>query len=125
MPTSPSSLTSSAVLVIDDEPAVLRMMVRTLLEAGYTVHQASNGQDALALADELGKPLDLVVTDVRMEPIGDPELATLLFSRGFASRFLFVSGYGIAADYNEQFGHFLPKPFSPQQLVEAVTNLLG
>jgi two-component system cell cycle sensor histidine kinase/response regulator CckA len=76
-------------------------MARTLLEVGYTVYQASSGQEALALAEELGGPLDLVVTDIRMEPTGGPELAALLFSGGFASRFLFVSGYGPAADYNE------------------------
>jgi two-component system, cell cycle sensor histidine kinase and response regulator CckA len=123
MPDRP--LTPPVVLVVDDEPAVLHLMARALLEAGYTVHQASNGEDALALAEKLGKPLDLVVTDIRMEPMAGPELATLLFSRGFALRFLFVSGYGRAPEYNEQFGPFLPKPFSPQRLVEVVADLLG
>jgi two-component system, cell cycle sensor histidine kinase and response regulator CckA len=125
MPAGPRSLTPAVVLVVDDELPVLRMMARSLLEAGYTVHEASSGQDALALAETLGKPLDLVVTDIRMEPIGGPELAESLFARGLASRFLFVSGYGAAAEYNEQFGPFLPKPFSPQRLVEAVADLLG
>ena len=46
MPTAPSSLTTPVVLVVDDEPTVLRLMARTLLEAGYAVHQASNGPDA-------------------------------------------------------------------------------
>jgi two-component system cell cycle sensor histidine kinase/response regulator CckA len=124
MPARPKSLTPAVVLVVDDEPTVLSMMARALLEAGYTVHQASNGQDALALSEELGKPLDLVVTDIRMEPIGGPELATLMFSRGFASRFLFVSGYGPAADYDDQFGPLLAKPFSPDRLVEAVASAL-
>jgi CheY-like chemotaxis protein len=78
----PSPLTPPVVLVVDDQPSVLGMMVRTLLEVGYTVYLASSGQDALALAEELGGPLDLVVTDIRMEPIGNPELAALLFSEG-------------------------------------------
>ena len=121
----PRSLTPPVVLVVDDEPSVLGTMVRTLLEAGYTVYQASSGQDAVALAEELGSPLDLVVTDIRMEPIGGPELAALLFSGGFASKFLFVSGYGPAAYYNEEFGPFLPKPFAPHRLAEAVANLLS
>jgi CheY-like chemotaxis protein len=124
MPASQSSLTPPVLLVVDDEPPVLDMMARALLEAGYAVHQASSGQDALALAEGLGKPLDLVVTDIRMEPMGGPELAAVMFSRGFASKFLFVSGYGPAADYNEEFGPFLPKPFSPQQLVNTVADLL-
>ena len=44
------------VLVVDDEPAVLGMMARVLLEAGYAVHTASNGPDALVLAEELPRP---------------------------------------------------------------------
>src|SRR5688572_8359769 len=90
-----TSLTSLVVLVVDDEPSVLVTMARTLLEVGYTVYQASSGQDALTLPQELAG-----------------RWAALLFSRGFASKFLFVSGYGPAADYNEEFGPFLLKPFS-------------
>ena len=73
------------------------------------MHTASNGPDALALAEELPRPPDLVVTDIRMEPMGGTELAERLFSRGLASRFLFVSGYGPAADYNQGL-----RPVSPQ-----------
>jgi CheY-like chemotaxis protein len=113
------------VLVVDDEPPVLQMMARALLEAGYAVHTASNGPDALALAEELTRSPDLVVTDIRMGPMGGTELAERLFSRGLASRFLFVSGYGPATDYNENFGPFLPKPFLPGRLVEEVTHLIG
>jgi two-component system, cell cycle sensor histidine kinase and response regulator CckA len=121
----PKTPSPPVVLVVDDEPTVLHLMARTLVEAGYAVHTVSNGQDALALAVTLAKPLDLVVTDMRMEPIGGPELAELMFAQGLASRFLFVSGYGPAADYNEQYGPFLPKPFSPERLVEAVADTLG
>ena len=110
---------------MDDEPSVLQMMARALLEVGYSVHTASNGPDALALAGELPRPPDLVVTDIRMEPMGGTELAERLFSRRLASRFLLVSGYGPAADYNEDFGPFVPKPFLPGRLVEEVTRLIG
>ena len=113
------------VLVVDDEQSVLQMMARALLGAGYAVHTANSGLDALAMAEELPRPPDLVVTDIRMEPMGGTELAERLFSRGLASRFLFVSGYGLAADYNEDFGPFLPKPFLPGRLVEEVTHLIG
>jgi DNA-binding NtrC family response regulator len=121
----PKSPNPPVVLVVDDEPMALHVMARTLVEAGYAVHSASNGQDALALAVTLARPLDLVVTDMQMDPIGGPELAELMFAQKLASRFLFVSGYGPAPDYNEQFGPFLFKPFSPQRLVETVAKTLG
>ena len=113
------------VLVVDDELAVLRMMARALLDAGYAVHTASNGPDALTLAKDLPRPPDLVVTDIPMEPMGGTELAERLFSRRLASHFLFVSGYGPAPEYDENYGPFLPKPFSPARVVEAVSELIG
>jgi two-component system, cell cycle sensor histidine kinase and response regulator CckA len=116
---------SRVVLVVDDEPSVLGMMARALHDVGYAVHAASNGPDALALAEDLPRPPDLVVTDIRMEPMGGTELAERLFSRHLASRFLFVSGYGPAPEYNENFGPFLSKPFSPGRLVEVVSELIG
>jgi two-component system, cell cycle sensor histidine kinase and response regulator CckA len=112
------------LLVVDDEPIVLHMMDRTLLDAGYEVHVAGGGPEAIALAGQLQRPLDLVVTDLRMDPIGGAELAEVLFSRGLASRFLFVSGFGRAAEYNEDFGPLLAKPFSSEELLGAVSLLL-
>ncbi len=112
------------VLVVDDEPDVMRMMARSLLEAGYAVYMASNGPDAFAIAEELPEPADLLVADLRMQPMSGGELAERMFARGLASRFLFVSGFGPAVEYNEQFGPFLSKPFSAAQIVEAVARAL-
>jgi two-component system cell cycle sensor histidine kinase/response regulator CckA len=119
------SASPPVVLVVDDESSVLATMAHTLLAAGYAVHTASNGPDALTLAGELPRGIDIVVTDLRMNPMGGAELADQLFSRNLATRFLFVSGYGPAAEYNEDFGPFLPKPFSPEQLLEAVSRALA
>lgn len=55
--------------------------------------------------------------------MGGTELAER-FSRRLASRFLFVSGYGPVANYNEDFGPFLPQPFLPGRLVEDVARLI-
>jgi uncharacterized membrane protein len=50
--------------------------------------------------------------------------AERLFSRGLASRFLFITGFGSAAEYNEDYGRLLAKPFSSERLVDAVSHLL-
>ena len=63
--------------------------------------------------------IDYVLTDG-----SGAELAEVLFSRGLASRFLFVSGFGSAAEYNEDYGPLLAKPFSSESLLHAVSRLL-
>lgn len=110
--------------MVDDDATVLETMSRALLTEGFAVHRASSGPAALELAEHLGTPVDLVVTDIRMEPMDGLALAAQLHARAKASRFLFVTGFGIAADYDPGYGPLLPKPFKPTRLLEAVTLLL-
>ena len=112
------------ILIVDDEPAVLHAMARALMVEGFAVHIATSGPEALTLVEGLAAPADLVVTDIRMEPMDGTTLAARLFAMGKASRFLFVTGFGIATDYDPRYGPLLPKPFTGERLVEAVTQLL-
>lgn len=91
---------------------------------GFAVHTAPSGPDALRLVEELPGTVDLVVTDLRMEPMDGMALARELLSRDKAPRFLFVTGFGTSAEYDPSYGPLLPKPFTPDRLVEAVTHLL-
>ncbi|AKJ00722.1 two-component system response regulator AtoC [Archangium gephyra] len=60
------------VLLVDDDPAVAKVLGALLGQAGLTVHTASNGQEALTLLGR--KPIDVVVSDVRMPGMGGMEL---------------------------------------------------
>jgi CheY-like chemotaxis protein len=53
-----------SVLLVDDDPAVAKVLGALLVQAGLIVHTASNGQEALTLLGR--KPIDVVVSDVRM-----------------------------------------------------------
>lgn len=112
------------VLVVDDEPMILRLMERTLVEAGYRVHPASNGLRALELAASLPTPPAAMVTDLRMEPIDGADLARLMAEQRPATRVLFVSGFIEDPDHRRLQGPMLKKPFAPAQLVAAVGRLL-
>jgi CheY-like chemotaxis protein len=112
------------VLLVDDDRTELNLMTRALLLGGYAVHAATDGSTAQEIAEALPSPPDLVVTDLRMQPMDGMTLASLLLGAGRASRFLFVSGYGTSADYDPNLGPLLPKPFSPDQLVQEVNRLL-
>jgi len=109
------------VLVVDDEPMVLHLMERALIEAGYRVQGASNGLRALELAGTLSVPPDVLVTDLRMESLNGADLARLVTAKHPNTRVLLVSGYD--PEHTDLTGPFLRKPFSPQELVHAVEQL--
>ena len=58
-----------------------------------------------------------------MDPMGGAEVALTLFSRGLASRFLFVTGFGPDPEYDERLRPLLAEPFSPDRLIMAVERV--
>jgi CheY-like chemotaxis protein len=111
------------VLVVDDEPMLLTLMGRALREVGYEVQLATSGLQALQLVATLAQP-DLLITDLRMEPIDGPDLARLIAEEHPTLPVLFVSGYHQDLQHRSLPGPLLPKPFSPEQLLQAVEALL-
>lgn len=107
------------VLLVDDEPMVLRLMERALNDAGFDVLSASNGLRALELAGSMQPAV--LVTDIRMEPIDGVSLAKLVLHHWPQTLVLFVSGYD--PDHAPLRGPLLRKPFSPVQLVDSVRQL--
>ena len=111
--------------MVEDELLVLRLMVGALRGAGYRVHGAADGAEALTLADELDIPPAVLVTDLQMDPIDGVTLSRMMRSRYPGIGVLFVGGYGTGGDIGEVPGRVLVKPFSKQQLVEAVEEVLS
>ncbi len=120
--TGPHPDQAPVVLLVDDEPAVLRVMSRILERAGFLVVTATSGLHAISLAAELPAPPDIVVTDLRMEPIDGSALARLILAVWPETRFLFVSGFH-TKNYKDLPGAILAKPFTTQALVEHVQRL--
>ena len=113
------------VLVVDDESVLLRMMERVLSEAGYEVHGASNALRALEIATSLRAPPAIMVSDVRMEPVDGPDLARLMLRACPSTRVLFVSGYPEDPDHRPIPAPLLRKPFTTDQLLQAVAGVLN
>ena len=117
------------VLLVEDEGA-LRAAARRLLEKqGYEVISAADGSEALRLAVQRGTPVDLVVTDIVMPHVSGQELVNHLVPLFGEIPVLFMSGYAI--DAVERHGElwpgatFLTKPFTPEQLLDAVAQTLA
>jgi two-component system, cell cycle sensor histidine kinase and response regulator CckA len=117
------------ILLVDDEEA-LRVAARRMLQrAGFTVLQASDGADALRVMAEHTGPVHALVTDVVMPGVGGPELARRLREVRPDLPTLFISGYteeGIRTQGALQpEAAFLEKPFSPEDLIRKVRELLS
>jgi len=109
------------VLVVDDEPISRQMAAHALKTAGYCVHQACNGREALEIL--LASSIDLVVCDWSMPEMDGLELCRRLRS-GTVDRYIFVillTGNGRPEDtlMGLQAGadEFLVKPFNPVELI--------
>lgn len=111
------------ILLVEDEPAVRQLFAQALMRAGYRVHEARNGQEALRVFDEHGDAIDLLLTDLRMPYMGGAELAQHLRNRRKTLRLLCVSGYPGGTDA-QLAGDFLAKPFSRDELLAKVREVL-
>lgn len=119
---------SETILVAEDEDGV-RSLTREVLEKyGYTVLEASNGEEALSVADRHPGRVDLLLSDVVMPRMGGPELAQALLQKRPDLRVLFMSGYTdhpmVRRGVVDAGVAFLQKPFTPTALVSRVRELL-
>jgi len=116
------------VLVCDDELPVRNLVCTALEQNGYKVFAASSGVEALELAERRDEPFDLLITDVVMDKMSGPDLASLLRERGLARRTLFISGYTADLIGEDELqssrGVLLLKPFTPSELLRRVRGLL-
>ncbi len=116
------------ILLVEDEPAVREMAAFTLRQQGYTVWEASNGQEALQLAQSTTDDIHLLLTDVVMPQMNGKDLADQIKAIRPNTKALFASGYTDEAIV--QHGvlkpgiAFLPKPFSPSALSQKVRQTL-
>jgi two-component system cell cycle sensor histidine kinase/response regulator CckA len=104
------------------------VLLRALERYGYRVCAAEDGDQAEQLAQRHAASLRLVITDVVLPGMSGQELARRLGEHSPGVSVLFISGYhgddlarGGAIDPAAAFLH---KPFSPQQLVERVSQVL-
>jgi CheY-like chemotaxis protein len=111
------------ILLVEDEPAVRQLFSLALSRAGYRVHEARNGQEAMKMFDQHGEAIDLLLTDMRMPFMGGAELAAQLRTRRKTLKLLCISGY-VGATETEFAEDFLAKPFSRDELLTKVREVL-
>ncbi|WP_247893299.1 response regulator [Azospirillum endophyticum] len=119
----------AVILLVDDEESVRRYLRLVLQEAGCTVVEAADGQEALDRYDEAGGLFDAVVSDVSMPRMNGLELARALETRNQLLPILFLTGYAsreTAAGLTAQEGRqIVMKPVAPERLLDALRDLLA
>jgi two-component system, cell cycle sensor histidine kinase and response regulator CckA len=117
---------SETILLVDDDPLVLRVARRGLEGLGYRVLPAQSAAEATAIAAELGTEIALLVTDVMMPGQRGTGLAAELQAELPSLKVLFVSGHPDAggSDQSGRPALHLTKPFSADELGTAVRLVL-
>jgi DNA-binding NarL/FixJ family response regulator len=119
---------SKSLLIVDDEPNLLRAVAAVLRDEGFEVSTARNGREALAMVAQ-DSP-DLIVSDVRM-----PVMDGYAFARRLRSApayalipIVFLTAKGEIDDRIEGFRSgvdaYLTKPFEPNELIVVIRNIL-
>lgn len=126
---APTLTSQGTVLLVEDEAAVREATKRMLRKYGFNVIEAKHGQDALLLWEREGNAVDVVLTDVVMPAMGGAELARTLRERRPDLRVVFMSGYTQGtlelSSMDETATRFLPKPFTADQLVGTLRELIS
>lgn len=121
------------VLVVDDDELVRRTIKLALQRAGHVVIEAANGGQALSILEKAGDaPIDLAISDLIMPEVDGIGLILAMRKRFPGIRVIAISGGARinAEDYlrmTKSLGAFatLPKPFTPDRLIELVTEALS
>ncbi len=119
---------TETVLVVEDEEALRRVILRALVSAGYTVIMANDGDEALQICGRHTEELHLVLTDVVMPRMSGRVLAGELAKIRPTVKVVYMSGY--TEDAISHHGildpgtHFLAKPFTVTGLLQKVREVL-
>jgi CheY-like chemotaxis protein len=116
------------ILLVEDEPAVRRLATRFLTKAGYRVVEADDGDSAIAQFDRHRHEIALAVLDVVLPKTNGRRVMEQITAFEPRLPVLFVSGYaagGIHTNFIlEKDLVLLPKPYSRDQLLEKVREVL-
>jgi two-component system cell cycle sensor histidine kinase/response regulator CckA len=118
---------TGTILLVEDEPMVRTVAERALTRHGYKVLTANNGEEALEIVDR-GDEIALLISDVVMPLMDGPTMVREARKTRPELPILFMSGYAeeqLRKSIDIANVAFLPKPFSVQELAEAVRKVLS
>ena len=113
------------LLLVDDEPAVRKMLKMFLERRGLPVIDAASGEEALELLTSEKSSLKLLITDVTMPGMSGRELAEHAFRLNSSLPILFISGYSDSILELPEGVQCMPKPIDFKLLLAEIDRLVG
>lgn len=121
-------ITAETVLVVEDEPAMLKLASRMLVQQGYTVLGAGSPREAIRLAESGQHVVQLLLTDVVMPGMNGRDLAEALLRTYPGMRCVYMSGHTADIIARQQVLEdgvlLLEKPFTAARLATVVREAL-
>lgn len=114
------------ILVVDDEPVILSILVGSLIPLGYRLLTAATPSEALKISRTHENKIDLLLTDLIMPEMNGRELAAMIKAGCPRIKTLFMSGYG-PSQGNAGMGsndHYIEKPLRIEALTRKIRFLL-
>lgn len=113
----------SKILVVEDNPLILKLCSSILTHAGYSCVCAANGSEGLKLWEAHRQNTWLVIADLKMPRQGGLEMVREIWKEGFEPKVIFITGWQTADELAESAGRacsVLMKPFTAPELLAAV-----
>jgi DNA-binding response OmpR family regulator len=116
-----------AILIVEDDPGVLKLLQVTLHKGGWQTLAAADGNQGLAAARGYSGQIPLAILDLVMPEVGGLDLANQLAVDLPATKILYISGFDSVA--LDSIRHHAPemllqKPFSGRHLLATIRKLL-
>ena len=119
---------TETILIVDDEPNIRDMVSQMLLRFGYTVIQASCGEEALQFHAERKQSIDITILDLGMPGMGGLRCLQALLHQNPQETVLIASGYSadlmVAKALESGAAGFIGKPYQLAELVKRVRDIL-
>jgi len=117
----------SRILVVDDARDTLEVLERNLTSRGYIVFTAASAAEAINILDQT--PVNLVITDLKMPEVSGLELLTHVRNHFKETMVMIITGFatieGAVEAVKVGAEEYLPKPFTDEELFEAVERVLA
>ena len=115
------------ILIVDDEPDILKLNRYIFQTLGYDVIEAGNGEEALKQFELHLKEIELVVLDLTMPVMDGMETFEEIRKRKPGTGVIFITGFDDVWDLDDFIQkknvRFLRKPYQMNDIVEAVNSL--